>query len=182
MNLIQAKQTLRQKIRAEMKKTPDEYFHSAGQEICRRLLASDHYRQARTIFCFVSHSKEPDMYPLLEQTLADGKALCVPLCKAAGQMDARQIHSLDQLAPGAYGIPEPPADSRIILPSEIDLALIPCLAATKDGKRLGKGGGYYDRFLLAYAGEAVLICAARFLRENIPMEAHDARLDKVVTE
>lgn len=182
MNLIQAKQTLRQKIRAEMKNTPDEYFHSAGQEICRRLLASDRYQRARTIFCFVSHGKEPDMYPLLQQALADGKALCVPLCKAAGQMDARQIHSLDQLAPGAYGIPEPPADSRIILPSEIDLALIPCLAATKDGKRLGKGGGYYDRFLTVYDSEAVLICPARFLQEDIPVEEHDICLGSVVTE
>lgn len=182
MNLMQAKRILRQKIRAEMKSTPDEYFHSAGQEICRRLLASDGYRQSHTIFCFVSHGKEPDMCPLLEQALADGKTLCVPLCKAAGQMEVRQIHSLDELAPGAYGIPEPPADSRSILPDEIDLALIPCLAATKDGRRLGKGGGYYDRFLAVYAGEAVLICPARFLLEEIPVEEHDVCLEMVLTE
>lgn len=150
--------------------------------MARRLLLHDAYQKAHTVFCFVSHGKEPDTHPLLEHILKDGKTLCVPLCNARGIMEARSIHSLSQLAPGAFGIPEPPMDAPLVLPSAIDLALIPCLAATRDGKRLGKGGGYYDRFLSNYKGAAFLLCPALLLQEHIPLEAHDLLLPDVITE
>lgn len=178
----QHKQSLRKHIRTEMQLIPDDYFHDAGQAMCRSLLTSCSYRQAKTIFCFVSHGKEPDTYPFLEKVLADGKTLCVPLCKAQGEMDAKEIRSLSELQPGAYGIPEPPADAPTLFPSQIDLAVIPCLAATRNGKRLGKGGGYYDRFLAAYTGKAVLLCPERLILDHIPIEAHDILLPWVITE
>ena len=117
-----------------------------------------------------------------DQALADGKKLCIPLCKAPGEMDAKVIRSLTELQPGAYGIPEPPGNAETILPSEIDLAVIPCLTAAKNGKRLGKGGGYYDRFLSEYTGKAVLLCPERLLLRDIPTEPHDVQLPKVITE
>lgn len=182
MTLQQQKQVLRKQIRAQMKQMPDDYFRLAGQAICRRVLESQDYRQAKTIFCFVSHGKESNTYPLLERALADGKKLCIPLCKAPGEMEAKVIRSLTDLQPGAYGIPEPPENAETILPSEIDLAVIPCLAAAQNGKRLGKGGGYYDRFLAAYTGKAVLMCPERLLLCDIPTESHDVQLPKVITE
>lgn len=182
MTLQQQKQALRKQIRNQMKQIPDAYFHLAGQAMCRRVLESQDYRQAKTIFCFVSHGKEPNTYPLLGQALADGKKLCIPLCKAPGEMDAKVIRSLTELQPGAYGIPEPPGNAETILPSEIDLAVIPCLTAAKNGKRLGKGGGYYDRFLAEYTGKAVLLCPERLLLCDIPTEPHDVQLPKVITE
>ena len=178
----QEKQALRKKIRAEMQLIPDDYFHQAGQVLCRQVVESGIYRQAKTIFCFVSHGKEPNTYPLLEQALADGKTLCVPLCKAEGEMDAKAIHSLNELQPGAYGIPEPGENAEPLLPSQIDLALIPCLAASKDAKRLGKGGGYYDRFLAAYTGKTVLLCPKKLIFDTIPTEPHDILLPKIITE
>lgn len=178
----QEKQAFRKKIRAEMQQIPDDYFLKAGQQMCHRVVESEIYRQAKTIFCFVSHGKEPDTYPLLEQALADGKTLCVPLCKAEGEMDAKVIHSLNELQPGAYGIPEPGENAETLLPSQIDLAVIPCLAASRDGKRLGKGGGYYDRFLVGYHGTAFLLCPRKLLVESLPTELHDIRLAHVITE
>lgn len=182
MFIREEKQALRQRIRTIMEQLPPDYFQKAGQEMGLRIRETDAYRQANTIFCFVSHGKEPDTLPLLSQIIRDGKTLCVPLCKAHGIMEARIIASLSQLSPGAYGIPEPPADAPLALPSAVDLALIPCLAATQDGKRLGKGGGYYDRFLSEYNGTAFLLCPALLLQEHIPMEAHDIPLLNVITE
>ena len=181
-NLQQHKQALRKQIRAEMQQIPDDYFLKAGQQMCRRVLESEDYRQAKTIFCFVSHGKEPNTYPLLEQALADGKTLCVPLCKTQGEMDAKVIHSLNELQPGAYGIPEPGENAETLLPSQIDLAVIPCLAASRDGKRLGKGGGYYDRFLAAYTGKTLLLCPEKLIFDTIPTEPHDILLPKIITE
>lgn len=178
----QQKQSLRKQIRAQMQLIPDDYFHKAGQEICRRVAESEAYRHAKTIFCFVSHGKEPDTYPLLEKALAEDKILCVPLCKAQGEMDAKVIHSLNELQPGSYGIPEPGENAETLLPSQIDLAVIPCLAASRDGKRLGKGGGYYDRFLAAYTGKAVLLCPEKLILDTIPTEPHDIWLPKIFTE
>ena len=165
-----------------MQLIPDDYFHKAGTQMCRRVLESEAYHKAKVIFCFASHGKEPDTYPLLKQVLKDGKTLCLPLCKAQGEMDAKEVHSLAELTPGAYGIPEPAENAGTILPSQIDLAVIPCLAATMNGKRLGKGGGYYDRFLAAYTGKAVLLCPKKLIQCDIPTEAHDIPLPWVITE
>lgn len=182
MTVKEQKQALRRQIQAQMQDMPLSYFSDAGAAICRRILETEAYRKARTIFCFVSHGKEPDTHPLLQSALNHGKILCVPLCREGGRMEIRQITSLSQLAPGAYNIPEPPQDAPILSPSAIHLSLIPCLAATKDGKRLGKGGGYYDRFLAEYAGDAFLLCPADLLQTDIPTEPHDVLIPHVVTE
>jgi 5-formyltetrahydrofolate cyclo-ligase len=182
MTIQEEKQRLRRRIRAEMREVPESCFRMAGAEICRRVWESEYYRQAGTVFCFVSCGREPDTYPLLRKTLEDGKRLCVPLCGQEGSMEARQIHSLKQLAPGAYGIPEPPAELPVIPPQEIDLALIPCLAASRKGARLGKGGGFYDRFLAGYTGQAMLLCPERFFLADLPVEEHDIPIAQVVTD
>lgn len=182
MTVREEKQEMRKRIRQERKEIPDSYFEAAGESICRKVIASDAYRKAHCIFCFVSHGKEPDTFPLLRQALQDGKTLCVPLCREMGQMDARQIMNIGDLRPGTYGIPEPKADAPLIAKAQIDLALIPCLATTKDGKRLGKGGGYYDRFLADYAGKTMLLCPKRLLLPHVPTEPHDVLLPIVITE
>lgn len=182
MDIREQKQALRKIIRQEMQQIPLSYFHQAGKAICRTILSSDLYRQSECVFCFVSCGKEPDTYPLLNRILSDGKTLAVPLCRSEGQMELRRITSLSQLTPGAYNIPEPPEDAPILSPADVQLALIPCLAATRDGKRLGKGGGYYDRFLAAYTGTALLLCPALLLQPDIPVEPHDFSIPTVITE
>ena len=126
--------------------------------------------------------REIDTRPILDQTLADGKMLCVPLCVADGIMELRAIRNLEELFPGAYGILEPPADSPALSPDQIDLAVIPCVTCSREGRRLGRGGGYYDRFLAHYRGAAVLLCRERLLRQEIPFGVHDYPIPWVLTE
>ena len=89
---------------------------------------------------------------------------------------------MSRLAPGAYGIPEPTRETPLIGTDEVDFAVIPCLSCSRSGLRLGKGGGFYDRFLAAYRGSAVLVCPERLVREDIPMEPHDRPVPRVLTE
>lgn len=182
MTLREEKMLLRQSIRQKMQEMADDYFRTAGESICKQMIATPAYKNARCVFCFVSHGKEPDTYPLLRQVLKNGKTLCVPLCREMGHMEARQITELSQLRPGAYGIPEPGEDTKPIMKEEIDLAIIPCLAATRDGRRLGKGGGYYDRFLENFRGEKILLCPEKLIVEYIPTETHDFPLPPPITE
>ncbi len=105
------KQQLRATIRRLSAQLPFRYREAADRAIARHLLALPEYRSAGAVFCFVSAGREIDTRPILEQTLADGKMLCVPLCVADGIMELRAIRDLKELFPGAYGILEPPADS-----------------------------------------------------------------------
>ena len=97
-------------------------------------------------------------------------------------MELRQVTDLKELSPGAYGILEPPAGSPSLSPDQADLAVIPCLTCSREGRRLGRGGGYYDRFLSRYRGAAVLVCREKLLRQEIPFGLHDYPVPWVVTE
>ena len=97
-------------------------------------------------------------------------------------MEARAVESLEALVPGAHGLLEPAEGAAIVPPEEIGLTIVPCLAADRNGHRLGYGGGYYDRFLRGAAGASMCLCRARALLEDVPREEHDAAVDMVVSE
>jgi 5-formyltetrahydrofolate cyclo-ligase len=129
---------------------------------------------------YVAISPEPVLTQVLEETLQRGKTLLLPKCEEGGTMTARKISSLRQLQPGAFGILEPSLDAEVVPASEIDLILVPGLAFDGQGHRLGRGKGYYDRFLLTFCGKAMGICS--YLVPRVPVEPHDCRMDAVVTE
>ena len=182
MTIDEEKQQLRATIRRLSAQLPFRYREAADRAIARHLLALPEYRSAGAVFCFVSAGREIDTRPILEQTLADGKMLCVPLCVADGIMELRAIRDLKELFPGAYGILEPPADSPALSPDQIDLAVIPCVTCSREGRRLGRGGGYYDRFFDEEPEHPRFGIAYPFqLFDSLPAEAHDKGMDMVIT-
>ncbi|MBE6995757.1 MAG: 5-formyltetrahydrofolate cyclo-ligase [Ruminococcaceae bacterium] len=182
MTRQEEKQQLRKTMRALAGTLSPRYLEKAGQAIMRYLTAMPEYCAAGCVFCFVGRGTEVDTRPILEHALAAGKRLCVPLCVDKGIMELREITSLDQLLPGSYGLLEPPADSPRLTPDEVDFAVIPCLTCNCAGQRLGKGGGYYDRFLSHYRGGSVMLCPELLLRDEIPVEPHDYPIPWVLTE
>lgn len=126
------------------------------------------YQAAGTVFCFVGTSREIDTRPILEDALAAGKRLCVPLCTEPGTMELRQITALSQLSPGAYGIPAPPANAPAVPVDETDFAVPPLPHLQSSGHRLGQGAGYYDRFLAHYRSGTVLLCREKLIRRRSP--------------
>lgn len=182
MNKQEEKQMLRLRLRTIENRLSPRYLAESGRAISAHLLAMQAYQTAGTVFCFAGAGREIDTRPILIDALATGKSLCVPLCTGPGRMELRQITALEQLSPGAYGIPEPPEDSPAILPDEVDLAILPCVTCNYYGQRLGHGGGYYDRFLAHYRGGTVLLCRERLIRAEIPVAAHDYPVPWVLTE
>lgn len=86
---------------------------------------------------------------------------------------------------GAYNIPEPRKDMRKVMPEEIDLMIVPAVAFTDDGIRLGQGGGYYDRFLNKMAAKnkapyTIGVCYDFQIYSALPVESHDYAVDCVL--
>jgi len=181
-NIKEKKQELRKIVKEEISRLSKDYCQRVDEEICKKVIRLPEYQQARTIFSFVGSEREVDTNPLLIDVLAKGKKLVVPKCVGRGLMEAYEIRSLKELRPGRYGILEPPSSCPMVEPKEIELCIIPCLACSKDGKRLGYGGGYYDRFLKRADFMKVALCRGRLLREDIPVGRYDVVMDKVVSE
>ena len=182
MNRQEEKQQLRRTIRALEAQLSDKYKTASSRSIAAHLLAMPEYQKAGTVFCFVGTAREIDTRPILTDALASGKVLCVPRCAADGVMELRRVTDLGELSPGAYGIPEPPAESPRINADEVDFSVLPCLTCNHLGQRLGQGGGYYDRFLSHYRGGTVLLCREKLIREEIPLEPRDYPVPWVLTE
>ena len=182
MTKQEEKQQLRRTVRDLEARLSPRYKAASSRAIAAHLLAMPEYQAAGTVFCFVGTAREIDTRPILADALAAGKGLCVPLCTAPGVMELRQVTALEELSPGAYGILEPPAGAPAVGVDEVDFAVLPCVTCDHFGRRLGKGGGYYDRFLAHYRGGSVLLCREKLIREEIPVEPHDYPVPWVLTE
>ena len=178
----EAKRQLRKIMTLRQQALDDAYVRAASMDIEKQIIFSPAYQSARTIFLYVSMKKEPSTRGILDRALKDGKAVYVPKCLRDGEMVAVRIRSMKDLASGALGILEPVDVSESIAASDLDLILVPCLAASTDGRRLGRGKGYYDRFLAESSENTICLCFREMLREDILVEDHDIRMTTVITE
>ena len=182
MTRQEEKQQLRAIVRRLEAALAPEYKAKSARSIAHRLLAMPEYQEAQTVFCFVGTDREIDTRPILEDALAAGKTLCVPLCTEPGHMESRQITDLNQLVPGRYGLLEPTADTPVIPVDAIDFAVLPCVTCNYLGQRLGHGGGYYDRYLQQITGTQAVLCRTALMCDEIPIEDHDKNMDFVICE
>lgn len=176
------KDVLRQRVKEKIHNLPQAYCQAADRAIVQYSVTLPAYQRAKTIFVYVGRGDEINTLPLIEQALRDQKRVGVPLCIGKGLMEVRQIHSLTELHAGAYGIQEPKATAPLIAPDEIELAFIPCLTCNRQGKRLGYGGGFYDRYLEKTSCVRVVLGREQIMEPQIPVEAHDLTMDVVISE
>ena len=133
------------------------------------------------VLAFQGVRSEPNTHGLVE--LLESVGQCVLLPRVAGEHLVAVAHRPgDVLHTGSFGIAEPagpPVD-----PAVIDVVLVPGLAFTRDGRRLGQGGGFYDRFLLLLRPDCMTVgvCFAEQVVDDLPSEAHDRILDALVTD
>lgn len=162
----------------------------SSREIAARLIATADFERAATVLAYASFGSEFDTRLVLEAALRSGKRLLLPrVNRASGALDIHVVKDLTaDLRAGGWGIPEPHPE---ICPGcgaeEADWILVPGAAFDRRGGRIGYGRGYYDR-LLAKArasGSPAPFVAAAFetqVEDEIPMAAHDVRVDAVITE
>lgn len=120
----------------------------------------------------------------MSEFLRLGKRVALPKVKLPErQIESYYINELNDLHPGAFGIMEPdPACCAPALPGELEVIIVPGVGFDRAGRRLGSGHGYYDRFLPQCAATRVGLAFSLQLCETVPSDAHDQRMDFVVTE
>jgi len=158
---------------------------AAGQSdaaITAGLLAWPLFARADVLLTYVSTPGEVDTLALIRAALAQGKTVAVPRCLPERRMVFGRISALEELVPGAYGIPEPPPECPTAEAGSNSLCLVPGLAFDSRGNRIGYGGGYYDRFLAGFPGISVGLVRQDFLKTALPAEATDRRVDYLAAE
>ena len=176
------KDILRESMRKKRRLLPPDFIQQSSDKIKDTVLSLKDIKNAQLIMVYLSAFKEPDTFNLISELLDSGKEICVPITDMdTFTITPARLVSLDNLTRGAYGISEP--KEFISVPtSEIDVALIPGIAFTASGDRLGFGKGYYDRFLKNFNGTKIGIGYDFQITDKIPSDEHDIGMDMIITE
>jgi 5-formyltetrahydrofolate cyclo-ligase len=179
------KASLREELTARRKALTPELIDGRGLKIQARFLAAPYYQNAHTIALYAPIRGEVPTRDILMAALADGKVACYPLSHVHGRiLSFRAIRSESELEPGRLGVREPLQSSELIPVEQIDLFVVPGLGFTRDGKRLGRGGGYYDATLRAAADHSrrVGLAFVEQVVDELPVTSEDVEMDLVVTD
>ena len=175
------KDTHRRRIRA-LPPLPPNLRGEKSARLCDAIVNSDAWRNARTIVIFAPQSREPDVEILWAH--ATGRTIGYPRVED-NRLGLYAVASPFDLQSGQWGLREPAADpARAVAPDAIDLILVPGVAFTRAGARLGRGGGFYDRLLSGLPSGAckIGVCFDAQVLAELPTEHHDQHVDFVATE
>jgi 5-formyltetrahydrofolate cyclo-ligase len=145
-------------------------------QLWAKVAEMDEYRRASSVMAFVGFKGEPETDPLFARLAVDGKRLLLPRVEPSGIVVADG--STPWMA-SKFGVQEPTGPALGV--DVIDLVIVPGLAFTPDGDRLGYGQGYYDRLLPTVAAPTVGVCFEDQLVDEMPVAAHDVRVGVVVS-
>lgn len=172
---------LRKQCRAVRQSLGEAARREASLIICERIENWEIFQESETVLTYMPIKSEVDLTPLLARHLQ--KRWALP--RIIPEQDHRMVfHLYDarRLVRHSFGMEEPAADSPIVSPNEIQLALVPGLAFDRSGWRLGYGGGYYDRFLEEFHGISAGIVFQALLLNAIPHSALDIPMNWVITD
>lgn len=177
------KKTLRGEVRRALAQLTAEELTASDKAMFDKFLALPQVKEAKTVFAFWGIAgKEPDTAQLVRALTAQGKRVGLPRMLPEHQMEVRLYCPEWPMVQVGFGISEPGTDCPLLEKEEIDLILVPAVCYDRQGYRLGFGGGYYDRWLEHFQGFRVGLCREAVLQDKVPTEAHDSRVDLLLTE
>jgi 5-formyltetrahydrofolate cyclo-ligase len=177
------KAALRVHVRHELKKLSPEERQTASVMICSRLAHHPVWKKARSCLFFAPMPDEPDIWPLLAEGLSMGKNIALPrfvpeknlYVACLIQDPARDVQS------GRFRVREPNDSCPIIPLNRLDLILVPGVGFDLNGRRLGRGKGFYDQWLANHHGTMCGVAFDQQIASEIPVEPHDIRLSCILT-
>lgn len=181
-----AKRELRGRAREAMAGLPAVRRAEASRAACGLVQEQAWFARAMAMMVYSPLPMELDIRPLVESALRAGRVVCMPKVGWEGRsLTPVAIRSLDDLVEGErFGLREPRAGARVVNKDMLDLVIVPGLAFDTEGGRLGRGAGFYDRFLSGLGPRAVKAGVAYEAQvfAMVPTEPQDVRLDVLVTE
>jgi 5-formyltetrahydrofolate cyclo-ligase len=186
-SLGQSKHVIRREMLRVRATQPDK--DAVSRRILDTIVLLPEYAMAKCVLFYVDVRCEVRTRFHLPIALGEGgKRIAVPYCRD-GELEIFELHSMQELRNGAFGIREPDPslrglDARRVAVEAVDLVLVPGVAFSRRGARLGHGNGYYDRLLPRVRRDAWLVAPAfeRQLVRQLPVDAHDVFVQRIVTE
>jgi len=181
VNVTNSKSDLRQKIRAALEKISPAARAEKSVRLCERLRSR--LENARTILFFAPLADEPDVWPALETALAAGKIVALPrFDRETKNYVACQVQNLSEdLVSGQFGIREPRNSCPVLPLNRLDLILVPGVAFDPQGRRLGRGKGFYDQLLAEVRGITCGVAFDEQIVDAVPVAPHDVTLNCILT-
>ncbi|RMF84495.1 MAG: 5-formyltetrahydrofolate cyclo-ligase [Planctomycetota bacterium] len=179
------KRELRQQVRERLAKIPPDEMHALSRKACENLIAHRAYRKAEVVLLFLAGAGEVDTTPLALQCWADAKRVLAPKVSwEQRRMIPIEIRSLtSDVRPSVMGLREP-IEGLPFPVADIDLMVVPGIAFDSEGYRIGRGRGFYERFL-AHPDRHATVCGlaleAQFF-EHVPHDETDVRVDLLATD
>jgi 5-formyltetrahydrofolate cyclo-ligase len=179
--LKRAKRRIRREVLAERESVPATARAETGKRIAERFVALPEVQRARTIMVFSSFGSEVPTSPLIERLHERGVVVALPRIEDA-ELAPLTFAPGDPTTTTNFGAEEP-AGGVSLDPSSIDVVAVPGVAFDRRGRRIGYGGGYYDRFLRGLPAFTVGIAFGLQVRdEDLPAGSFDLPVDAIVTE
>ncbi len=178
------KKALRLEIKEKIKKINQRDLHKFHKEINSHIVNSRLFLEGKVIMGYLAEPGEVNIDSALQTAISMGKTVCVPeILDGPGQMQAVRLVSLKKLGRDRYGIRTPQEGAEVIAPEDIDVVLTPGQGFTAHGERLGRGGGFYDRFL-PKCTKAVPMAIAYEVQvvPELPVNTYDVKVRYLCTE
>ena len=175
--LKREKQEIRTLMQQKMLRLLPEEREETSAKLCEKIIKQEAFQKAKVIMMYYPIQKEPDIRPLMEK-YKEEKVILLPVAHRK-TIEMRQYKGRESLHRGHFGIPEPTGAAYA---GEPDLIIVPGVAFDENCNRLGRGGGYYDRFLKHFRKATKFAVAYDFqLVKKVPMASFDIRIDGVFT-
>ena len=179
------KREIRQRIITLRNNLTKDEFNKANLIITKKIIKSDIYKEAKSIFIYVSYGSEVGTIEIINDALASNKEVYVPkMDEKIKEMDAIRIHNFKNMVVNKWGILEPANVDKSLIGSKFDLIILPGVAFDVKGNRIGYGGGYYDKYISKCEEKPTLMALAYNIQivNSIEAEEHDIKMDYIITE
>lgn len=173
------KSSLRKLLLERRDSFSSDFIEITSRKIQKNLKKIEEYHTAKTIGAYYSIGSEVRTHGILQEILSEGKNLALPRVEG-DELVFCAVKRFEDLEKGEYGIMEPKQNCSII--EEFDVALVPAVAMTRTGQRLGYGKGFYDRFLANRDTATIALAYSKSILKNIPSSDKDIKIQWVVTE
>ena len=156
-----------------------DFIKITSKEIQDNLRKIESYRYAKTIGAYYSIGSEVRTQDILQEILNAGKELALPKV-VKNDLVFKKITSFSELEPGNFSVMEPKDKCESV--KDLDVIIVPAIALTRDGFRLGYGFGYYDKFLHGKKLNTIALSYAKQIIKSFPRDDHDIKMNCIVTE